>query len=54
MMAFVQIIFGLGLVGAVTLFAPDTASTSSVIFYCVMGLIIFINGARTLKGESNE
>jgi hypothetical protein len=53
-MAALQMIFGLGLVGAMMFFAPDTYSTSSLIFFSVMGLIIFANGARTFKGKSNE
>ena len=50
-MAHFQMAFGLILVGAVMFFAPSTASTSSVIFFSVMGLIIFANGARTFKGK---
>ena len=53
-MAPFQMAFGLILVGIMAFFTPSSASTSSVVFFSVLGLIIFANGARTLKGKSNE
>jgi hypothetical protein len=50
-MASFQMAFGMLLIGVMAFLTPDSASTSSVIFFSVMGLMFFVNGARTLKGK---
>ena len=44
-MNYIMMIVGLFFIG-IGAVAPDTASTSSVIFFIVMGLIFFVKGAE--------